>query len=631
MKKTYQRQTIKPQAVSLYNSNMAVFKERYPQYADMVHNSKLSTDFEIRKTNIHVPTLFYKPKEIYLYDKDNPVQTCADNAVSYEIHHCRMAIYLGFGMGYDSVYHTEKMSDVLKTEQILIIEHDPAIIKTAMKYLELKEFFKSDRVELMLGHSEEQLFNMFAKWLTTGQKFYLLRASKFMYNMQYYELYKDYYAKVADTFRRAAQYAIMYYGNDPKDSIIGIENMFANLQEIINNGGINLLKDKFKGVPAVCVATGPSLDKNMHLLKGLENKAVIIAADASLKPMLDKGLKPHMITTLEREMAIVDLFKDIPKDLYDDVYLCGCPVIYNEVYQVYAGPRIIAYRMFDHFKWLGIERGLLEIKLSSGNMNFKIAEYLGCNPIILIGQDLALQGGKTNADGAVLGTEQVSYLNEPRLTVKGNYQDTIETTRSLNMMLEAYGYDVADYQGECINATEGGAHIPGTKLMTFEEAIKGLDKNYEIKKTIDDIMGSFVAKEDETKTVKANIEKSLEHFKNALDACQQAIDWLKENEERIIECTTVADKEYIEPLFAKMWTYRAEMQKEEYTWQKFFAHISQSVFVNYEMLMNSLLMDNKDINIAQAKGLLETLKFFKLTGGMIKVCIKMLEEERGKL
>jgi len=631
MKKTYQRQTKKPQAISLYNQNMNIFQQRYPQYFDIVKNSRPNKDYDIQKTKIHVPTLYHKPTKKYIYDKDNPVQSCADNFVSYETHHCRLSVYLGFGLGYDTVYHLEKASTELKTEQVVIIEHDPAIVKTAMKYLDLRQLLTQPGICLMIGHNTEQLFNMFVKWLTEGQKFYLLRASKFMYNMHYYEIHKKYYEAVADTFRRSSQYAVMYYGNDAKDSVTGVENMFANVYEIINNGGINLLKDKFKGKPAVCVATGPSLDKNVHLLKGLENKALIIAADASLKPLLDKGLKPHMVTTLEREMAIVDLFKDIPKEQYDDVYLCGCPVIFNEVYQTYAGPRIIVYRMFDHFKWLGIERGLLEIKLSSGNMNFKIAEYLGCNPIILIGQDLALQGGKTNADGAVLGTEQASYLNEPRMMVKGNYQETIETTRSLNMMLEAYGYDVMDHKGKVINATEGGAHIPGTILMTFENAIKELDKEYAIKNMLDDIMTSFQPDKNDIEIVKKNILTSLEHFKAALIICNKAIEWLNENEEKITECTKESDKEFIEPLFAKMWDYRQEMQKDEFTWQKFFAHISQSVFVNYEMLLNSLLMDNKDNYIAKAKALLEAQKFFKLTGGLIKVCIQLLEGEKGKL
>ena len=77
----------------------------------------------------------------------------------------------------------------------------------------------------------------------------------------------------------AGSQQILHFGNDPYDSLIGIENMLANLDEIISNPGINLLYNKFAGKPAIVVATGPSLNKNKHLLKGMENKALIVAAD----------------------------------------------------------------------------------------------------------------------------------------------------------------------------------------------------------------------------------------------------------------------------------------------------------------------------------------------------------------
>jgi hypothetical protein len=132
--------------------------------------------------------------------------------------------------------------------------------------------------------------------------------------------------------------------------------MLRNINTIINNPGVNLLKDKFKGKPGVVVATGPSLNKNKHLLKGLEDKALLISCDATLKILLAMGVKPHLVTSLEREMAVVQLFEGIQKEQVEDVYLAACPVVYPEVYQTYPGPNIVIYRRFDHFKWLQLER-----------------------------------------------------------------------------------------------------------------------------------------------------------------------------------------------------------------------------------------------------------------------------------
>jgi hypothetical protein len=279
--------------------------------------------------------------------------------------------------------------------------------------------------------------------------------------------------------------------------------------------------------------------------------------------------------------------------------------------------------MFDHFKWLGVERGLLEIKLSSGNMNFKIAEYLGCNPIILIGQDLALIGEQSNATGAALGSEQQSYLAEPRLKVKGNYVDEVETTRSLNMYLEAYRVDVADYKGKCINATEGGAYIYGTEVMTFSEAIaKHLQRKRDIKGVLYHELAKFKPSENEKEKVRENINRSLNSFRISLQACEEAIDWLDAEQEKLSATT---DEEYLEQQFQKMMQYKIRMQHDHSTWQLYFAHIAQSVFVNHDMYINSIAMDEPNYTKAKSKTLLAMKQYFELIGGLIKICIEDLE------
>ena len=198
------------------------------------------------------------------------------------------------------------------------------------------------------------------------------------------KLHKEYYLNALKQLRESGAHQVLHFGNDPKDSLIGVENMLNNLNEIISNPGINLLFDKFKKKPAVIVSTGPSLNKNKHLLKGLEKKALLIAPDASLKIMLAMGVKPHMVVALERTMGIYKMFDGLKEEDVNNVYLAACPVIDKRLYEAYPGPRIIVYRNFDHFKWLGIDKGILDIQLSAGNMAFKIAAALGCDPIILI-------------------------------------------------------------------------------------------------------------------------------------------------------------------------------------------------------------------------------------------------------
>ena len=81
----------------------------------------------------------------------------------------------------------------------------------------------------------------------------------------------------------AINQVLLLYGNDPYDSLLGIKFTLRNIPTIIDYTGIADLKDVFKGKPGIVVASGPSLDKNVKLLEGLREKAVICAADGSVK------------------------------------------------------------------------------------------------------------------------------------------------------------------------------------------------------------------------------------------------------------------------------------------------------------------------------------------------------------
>ena len=62
-----------------------------------------------------------------------------------------------------------------------------------------------------------------------------------------------------------------------------------------------------------------------------------------------------MVTSLEREHEVTQFFDNIPPETSKDIYMVACPVIYNHSYEAYTGPKVMIYRLFDHFKWLGIK------------------------------------------------------------------------------------------------------------------------------------------------------------------------------------------------------------------------------------------------------------------------------------
>jgi hypothetical protein len=610
---------------------MEALQAHYPDIARLVSRTPANLDYETISTKSGAATLRIKSRDLYYYGKDDPIKEIEEKYSQYKPMSASLTVFLGFGIGNEVVYYMMKYSKSLNTQQILIIEKDPALFQLALKTMDLTEIIKHKQVKFLVGEKLENLFPVFEKYLLENNRYLFVKGAKPIYNKSALLMEEEYYISAWRTFGQAAQYAVMNYGNDPKDSIIGIENMMENLKVIIDNPGINLLKNKFTNKPAVVVSCGPSLDKNKHLLAGLEDKAIIIAADSALKPLLKMGFKPHLVSALEREIEVVQLVEGISRQDVEDVYLAACPVVYNEVYQAYPGPNIIVYRNFDHFKWLGIDRGILTIKSSAGNMAFKIAEYLGCSPIILIGQDLAISSeGKTNADNTPLGTEQVSYLKEKRYKVKGNVEPEVETTASLKLFLDSYNVDVAGYRGKCINATEGGAYINKTTVMTFQEAIdKYIREPFNPLEKIKEIAGSFIPSSDDYEKVKILVEKTLASFRGISDLCEEGLKLFDEKSDELQAMKDAPDTEKLDVIMKQLLDLKQKcIACDPLTWQLFFAHVGQAFYLNHEVEMFKYYDRCDSPEAARVEIALRQREWFEIVLGLIKICIQVLNKTK---
>ena len=60
------------------------------------------------------------------------------------------------------------------------------------------------------------------------------------------------------------------------------------------------------------VSAGPSLRKNKHLLKDVQDKAVIIAVQTTFQPLLEMGVEPHFVTSLDYHEICTRFFENLP-------------------------------------------------------------------------------------------------------------------------------------------------------------------------------------------------------------------------------------------------------------------------------------------------------------------------------
>lgn len=275
-----------------------------------------------------------------------------------------------------------------------------------------------------------------------------------------------------------------------------------------------------RDIPAIIVAAGPSLDKNIKDLKRAKGKAFIIAVDTAIRPLLKEGIIPDMF-------AVVD-----PKKPLELVEIPGAEKI-PLVTSVFASQAILAFhtgkkffynegvsfinKLFDE---MGIELKGLQSGGSVATSAFSLAYVVGIDTIILIGQDLAYSGNKDHASGTAPDEEEFKNMSEEEakkkkdywsrqgfvngevdttgfIMVPGNVDEMVPTKATLKVYLDWYRDQIKGCKGyrpglKVINATEGGARIEGTEVMTLKEAIdEYCNKEVDIKSLIDNIPPVF--------------------------------------------------------------------------------------------------------------------------------------------
>lgn len=580
--------------MEIYDKNLEGLKKFRPELYKKVAEFKSKNNYTVTNSNHpqKYPNLLQKQVNMLAYDNNNPF-TGVLSALKNKVRLPALNILFGFGLGYEALGFLQNYAT--KESVLIILDSEIEPFHLAMQYIDLMPIISDPRVRLFTGAKDSEVFLHFYNVLMEKNYKLFVKAINIIDNPLSLRLNNDFYKKCMGHLKDAVREVLLHFGNDPWDSLIGIENTYLNINEIINNPGIKELKGIFENKPGIVVATGPSLNKNIHLLKGLENKAVLCAADASVRVMKKHGLKPHLVTSLERVLPTSKLFEGLTKDDVQDVYLAACPVIRPETYANFPGERIIVYRNFATFKWIDIDKGILDIGPSAANMAFKVLEYLGCNPIILMGQDLAFgENELTHANGATFGEKEDQYHTKRQiLEVEGNYLPKIKTTDVWYKFLKFYEKDVHEFKGEVINATEGGAKIPGTKVMYFKDVIaKYVNDEFDVIQTIRKFLKQPNADEvsqNQLKMIKKT-DEALEYSRYVLDILQGGVELTGKFKKEVIE---VYEKEKkIDDQRATGLFESLQKPLEVFAEKKFyeiFMHFVQSYYMTTMVELNAIL------------------------------------------
>jgi len=436
----------------------------------------LEKPLDIEKTRDGLYTYRYcidDNKKVFIHSKyniKNEINTILDN-----IDFNKDAVYIVFGLGLG--YHIKELQRrISKQSFIFVIEKNWDIVSTYLHKEDITEILNG-RLVLLFGN-EDEILTRFSKLIFTFDIMPIIGNLNYIILPSYNKIYGEWINVMNKKIIDVIKHAYFNMGNDMKDTIIGIENNFQNIRELIESPSIEILKDKYKNVPGIIVSAGPSLDKNILQLKEAEGKALIIATDAVLSSLKKHNITPDAVTSIERGILTYEKFyKD--KDIDERIVFIGPPVVRKEIFEeLKDNKKLIVLKQGEMInEWINNdileENRLLTMGTSCAHVAFAFLQYVGANPIIFVGQDLAYTAdGITHSKDVEVKKKVDSNKKENLVYVKGINGEQLPTSRAFKNFLIWYEIQIAeDSTTEYIDATEGGALINGTKLMALEEVI----------------------------------------------------------------------------------------------------------------------------------------------------------------
>ncbi|HEB9440210.1 TPA: motility associated factor glycosyltransferase family protein [Campylobacter coli] len=368
-------------------------------------------------------------------------------------------------------------------QHIVVFEKDIEIIWIMFHILDFSHELQNARlIVLNTNKLEIQDYNELCSFKPFFQfsRIYFLELMSHYYE-RFHEDILGLNKKLAENFKNS----IVSYGNDPLDALQGIEQFVYNLPQMITHPSYKELLSKRKGVSdtAIIVSTGPSLTKQLPLLKKYANKATIFCADSSYPILAKHGIKPDYVCMLERDEIVAEFFNnDFGEFDKDIVFVCSGVV----------HPKAIEYLKGRNRKYLIIPRYLyfpIYIKLkyfdflyntpSVAHMSYFLSVLLNHKNIILIGQDLAYaENGNSHPDDYQNSANYESQMYEHILTEAYGGKEKIKTHHVWLMFKRNLEQDVQKIQKyldtKVYNCTEGGARIEGTIEKPFLWACENL-------------------------------------------------------------------------------------------------------------------------------------------------------------
>ncbi len=528
---------------SYFESNLNIIEAQYPHlvpYIKSLSSKSEARGFYVEASRKGCPTLTVKRegKQKYLYSKYDPLNEAMRWVQGFNPIEEKVVIFIGWGLG----YHILEWIKANKGDyQVIVIEPEPEMFYHSLRCIDLNDFIKQASLDIILGDDFHLFYQIALRHmesiLSGGFQIVPLPFAD-IYPQTFYQQLKAELQKILSTRETMLNHmAEMGYGCQA--------NVIANLPAVFRSGFLRHGKNQLLNQPAIIVAAGPSLDRNIQVLNRAYGSAWLFAVDSSLRILQKHGIQTQFVVSKDPTERNLVHFQNL--DYADPPILAFDPQVHPSIpgcfmdrllYIPNRNPAIHGYLRDMALS----DDDCLPLSTNVAIAAFNLACHMGCNPIVFVGLDLCFSDGEGlshASDSALVSQTSFSQASKHLTYSRGEASDTVEvievegvdgklfpTLQTFYEALKLLESHIQKSNRRCIDASEGGAKIRGTEIKPLNEVLLEFQSNR--------IDYELVAHFDFPK-------RNVEHFNQSLDEIVLHLGRCMENADQGLTCLEKSD------------------------------------------------------------------------------------------
>ncbi|EIX1397091.1 motility associated factor glycosyltransferase family protein [Campylobacter jejuni] len=450
-------------------------------------------------------------------------------------------------------------------KHLFVFESEIELFILALSTLDLSEELCSGKIYLVDIEEERVDIQLLILFDMKDMFEYLSLYEMFVNNVYYKKFYEDIWHRADNLCEKNIEVIVRNLNSSLHIAFECYSHLLQNIPSMLESIPFQRIlserKNKFEN--AIVVSAGPSLAKQLSLLKAYQDKAVIFCADGALSMLEKKSIVPDYVLNIDFEDLPLRFFQN-KENLKQSIIALECATHPNVVHSLRAENCMIVLRNKALYQRFNLnDFGYIDTGTHVSHFSYTLALALGFKNIIMIGQDLAFdEEGNSHSKGFVLGERIDHALSIPTLQVpayagKGEVLTHI-AWNDYRIKLE-YLFACNSKEAKFYNATEGGARINFTEELSFKECCeKFLTKEkpkFELPKSLtknrsDKLLVKF----------KEKIQKDQDNAKRFLNDALA----LKQILENILSKDFILPLEFLEKVYQNIENFNHSLDTDEF-------------------------------------------------------------------